>query len=92
MSDYVASQKNIALTHDSDIEENRHPKLKKFNSPAPEKLLSGAVPTRYAPAGQAAAPPHFEISFDGKTVSGLWQEASMLSTPRSTLRRVPSIN
>jgi len=68
MSDYVASQKNIALTYDSDIEVVT-PEVEKIQFTSSGKvLLSRPDKVRASRTGGYA---DFEISFDGKTVSGL---------------------
>jgi hypothetical protein len=68
MSDYVASQKNISLTYDSDVEVITSEVEKiQFNSSG-KVLISRPDKVRASRTGGYA---DFEILFDGKTVSGL---------------------
>jgi hypothetical protein len=68
MSDYVASQKNISLTYDSDVEVIT-PEVEKIQFTSSGKvLLSRPDKMRASRTGGYA---DFEIVFDGKTVSGL---------------------
>jgi hypothetical protein len=68
MSDYVASQKNISLAYDSDVEVITSELEKiQFNSSG-KVLLSRPDKVRATRTGGYA---DFEIVFDGKTVSGL---------------------
>jgi hypothetical protein len=68
MSDYVASQKNISLTYDSDIEVVT-PEVEKIQFTSSGKvLLSRPDKVRASRTGGYA---DFEIDFDGKTVTAL---------------------
>jgi len=68
MSDYVASQKNISLTYDSDVEVIT-PEVEKIQFTSSGKvLLSRPDKVRASRTGGYA---DFEIVFDGKTVSAL---------------------
>jgi hypothetical protein len=68
MSDYVASQKNISLTYDSDIEVITSDLEKIQFTSSGKVLLSRPDKVRASRTGGYA---DFEIVFDGKTVSGL---------------------
>jgi hypothetical protein len=68
MSDYVASQKNISLTYDSDVEVITSEVEKIQFTSSGKVLLSRPDKVRASRTGGYA---DFEIVFDGKTVSGL---------------------
>src|SRR5450631_3611771 len=68
MSDYVASQKNISLTYDSDIEVITAEVEKIQFTSSGKVLLSRPDKVRASRTGGYA---DFEIVYDGKTVSGL---------------------
>jgi len=68
MSDYVASQKNISLTYDSDIEVITSEVEKIQFTSSGKVVLSRPDKVRASRTGGYA---DFEIVFDGKTVSGL---------------------